>query len=256
MSDNMKLIMERFEKFSEETREAVEEQVRTKKSTGATPSQISDAIKAANVAIRLVQKGAAKLEQRIFGSRTGAANQAWRDYILKGRFYVHMRDAAKEALNSGMEGRDFAAKAAEIVQGKSMRSFPMRSEAATAMNSQGMNAALFTAFQQGLKKHNPGAPAAGTGTGTSKVDVPKAIRTNQRIIDRKKILGRYGIKSAADLNGKLGVSGAVITSDTVNAIIALQRKYNAMAMRSNMRPLVVDGLYGGKTARAQRRYNL
>lgn len=78
----------------------------------------------------------------------------------------------------------------------------------------------------------------------------KIDQTN-RII---KILGRrIGIPTAVVLNDKLGTPGSEVTVDTIQAVKAFQEKYN-QSPQGKRRPLKVDGLFGGQTARAFRRF--
>ena len=69
-----------------------------------------------------------------------------------------------------------------------------------------------------------------------------------------KILGRrIGIPTAVVLNDKLGTPGSEVTVDTIQAVKAFQEKYN-QSPQGKRRPLKVDGLFGGQTARAFRRF--
>ena len=85
----------------------------------------------------------------------------------------------------------------------------------------------------------------------------KIAQTN-RII--KKLGRRIGVRTAADLNDKLARAGyevevtGEVTADTIKAVKAFQKEYNMSRARGRRRPLKPDGLFGGKTARAFRRF--
>ena len=76
----------------------------------------------------------------------------------------------------------------------------------------------------------------------------KIARTN-RII--KKFGRRIGIPTADALNKKLGITGSEVTPQTIQAVKAFQEKYNE---KNPKRKIAVDGLFGGQTARAFRRF--
>lgn len=285
MSDNMKLIMERFEKFSEKTKQEqtkklslnekklpklkirgsgvtsiykIADLVRSSLKAGLRTRQWS--LKFVGAADRDSASAAADrqkmnrfVSRRVTGAGAIMLRTAMERGYLTARTGANTQDAlaiasTNEFIKSFMSQAPVVRGAAQVAV-KSFRPYLlglMRSAISRVIGAQDT--------PDRLPGDNPEAdakkPISPTDTTQQGGMMGKIART-KRII--KKLGRRIGIRTAFDLNQKLGLTDSEVTADTIKAVMAFQEEYNQSPL-GKRRPLTVDGLFGGNTARAFRRF--
>jgi len=256
MSDNMKLIMERFEKFSEKT---LNEQ-RSKEE----PFAMAD--KAFGIIKPRVRRIVPDMTQK------QSHQQDFNDYFTSySGFNMHLRkaEAAARKQLSGVGGftpEQLATIATDEFVKLFIRRGPQRNSGiGNRKRAEILKPIILSALKAAAEKakmDTPGRlpgdnPEADGKKPISPLDTTqqggmmgKIAQTN-RII--KKLGRRIGIRTAFDLNQKLGLTDSEVTADTIKAVKAFQEEYN-QSPQGKRRPLKVDGLFGGNTARAFRRF--
>ncbi len=278
--NDMKLIMERFEAFSE--------QQSTKSLVDYRP--ISD------TAFRII-RNRVRYSARQFERYLRKKNSKYiarlnfdksRKYLMGGAFSIDLRRAFKAGATWMATGKESAylpigsAGFPKATIAALERIWKQRAQKeryltqAWAFYNDPIQVAIYAAIRQHVPKvdepeaeldtpdRKPGdipvtpvrKPISPTDT-TQQGGASGKIARTIRILNRKfRSLTSIGIRSAADLNDKLaqagfGQQGSEVTAQTIKAVRAFQEKYNE---KNPNRTIAVDGLFGGQTARALRRY--
>ena len=263
----MKLIMERFEKFSEKT---LNEQ-RSKEKPFAM----------ADKAFGIIRPRVRRIVPDMTQERSN--QQEFTDYFTSySGFNMHLRRAETAARKqlSGVGGytpEQLATIAADEFVKLFISSGPQRNSGiGNRKRAEILKPIVLSALKAAAKKAEkakldtpdrlPGDnPEADAKKPISPMDTTQQggmmgkIEQTNRIINKGfSSLISIGIREPADLRRALskkgfGTMGAEVTVDTIKAVKAFQEEYN-MSPQGKRRPLKVDGLFGGNTARAFRRF--
>lgn len=268
----MKLIMERFEKFSEKT---IQEQNEAEILNEKMP-------KFGLISTSAIKKVKAKIGDGMrFGQMMDDDVRKHKDFAkyYQRDFGLAMQMAEKEAFRTPYSGNLKPRQIAQLATNDFFNSFRTKSPHYNkGIGARGrekrLRPIILSAFMSAASEvmgamdtpdraagdipdspvRKPISPLDTTQQGGM---MGKIAQTN-RII--KKLGRRIGVRTAADLNDKLARAGyevevtGEVTADTIKAVKAFQKEYNMSRARGRRRPLKPDGLFGGKTARAFRRF--